>query len=264
MNNPPQIESLDPSKSRTVFLLLRDAIMSGNLAPGARLPSEMKLTEEYGVSRVTVRRALAELQRMGLVTRRAGSGTVVAQRRPTQPINVDFANLLSHITEMGRTTSVRVLEFSNQLPPPDIAAALRLADGVAVQRSVRVRHIDGEPLSYLVTHVPEQVGRHYTEKELGSSPLLSLFERAGIVVDSATQTISAALATPVVAEALGVAVGDALLSLTRTVFARDGSGVEHLSALYRPDRYRFAMDLTRVSNAAEGAWAPARGAARYG
>lgn len=264
MSIPPQIESLDPSKSRTVFLLLRDAILSGNLAPGERLPSELKLTEEYGVSRVTVRRALAELQRMGLIRRRAGSGTVVAERRPVAPINVDFANLLSHLEEMGRATAVRVLEFGYLQPPPDIAAALRLEDGVRVQRSVRVRYIDREPFSYLVTHVPETVGQHYTRKELGEAPLLSLFERAGVTVESATQTFSATLASPAVAEALGVAVGDALTSLTRTVYASDGGGVEHLAALYRPDRYRFAMELTKISDNAETIWAPAQGSARYG
>ncbi len=264
MSIPSQPESLDPSKSRTVFLLLRDAILSGSLAAGERLPSELKLTQEFGVSRVTVRRALAELQRLGLIRRRAGSGTVVAERKPAQPINVDFANLLSHLEEMGRTTSVRVLEFGYQMPTPDVLLALRLAEGVEVQRSVRVRRIDDEPFSYLVTWVPGPIGRHYTAEELGELPLLSLFGRAGIKVDSAVQTISATLATPAVAEALGVAVGDALTSLTRTIFAPDGGGVEHLSALYRPDRYRFAMELTRIGSVAEMVWAPARGAARHG
>jgi GntR family transcriptional regulator len=67
-----------------------------------------------------------------------------------------------------------------------------------------------------------------------------------------------------VAELLGLAVGDALTSLTRTVFADDGSGVEHLSALYRPDVYRFAMQLTRTSRSPEAAWALAQGSARLG
>jgi GntR family transcriptional regulator len=246
-----------------VFLLLRDAILSGNLPTGERLPSELRLTQEFGVSRVTVRRALAELQRLGLIRRRAGSGTVVAERKPAQPINVDFANLLSHLGEMGRATAVRLLEFGYQTPPHDVSLALRLGDGVRVQRSVRVRHIDDEPFSYLVTCVPEPIGRHYTAEDLSATPLLSLFERAGVKVDSAVQTISATLASPAVADALGVAVGDALTSLTRTVFAPDGGGVEHLSALYRPDRYRFAMELTRVGNVADSVWAPSRGA-RYG
>jgi GntR family transcriptional regulator len=262
VTHPSQPEFLDPSKSRTIFLLLRDAILSGSLAAGERLPSELKLTEEFGVSRVTVRRALAELQRMGLILRRAGSGTVVAERKPVQPINVDFANLFTYITEMGRKTSVRLHEFGYQQAPPDVAMALGLEDGGEVQRAVRVRCIDGEPFSYLVTFVPERVGRSYSARDLDEAPLVSLFERAGVAIASATQTISAALATPLVADALGVAVGDALMSITRTVFDKDGAGVEHLSALYRPDRYRFAMDLARVGGAS-AAWAPAKGA-RYG
>jgi GntR family transcriptional regulator len=222
----------------------------------------MKLAGRFGVSRVTVRRALAELQRTGLIRRRVGSGTVVSDRRPAPPVDVDFANLLSHLTEMGRTSSVRLLAFDYRVPPPEIADALGVGEDEAVQRSVRVRHIDGEPFSHLVTHVPEAIGRHYTAEELGAAALLSLFERAGVVVASATQTISAALATPAVAEALEVAVGDALMSVTRTVRAPDGSGVEHLSALYRPDRYRFGMELRRIDGAAESVWAPSARAVR--
>lgn len=258
MTISPPVETLDPSKSRTVFLLLRDAILSGHLSPGERLPGEMKLTEQFGVSRVTVRRALAELQRMGLILRRPGAGTVVAERAQPKPVNIDFANFLSHLMEMGRTTSVRVLEFDYRQPPSDVARALRLERGDEVQRSIRARHVDGEPFSYLVTYVPATIGRRYTAEDLGAEPLLSLFERTGVAVDSASQALSATIATPIVADALGLTVGDAVVSLTRTVYAPDGRGVEHLSALYRPDRYRFVMELTRVPGPAETIWAPAK------
>ena len=67
----------DGSKARRVYLLLRDEILGGHLAPGDSLPGELKLAEMHGVSRVTIRRALDGLESDGLIERRAGSGTSV-------------------------------------------------------------------------------------------------------------------------------------------------------------------------------------------
>ena len=88
-------------------------------------------------------------------------------------------------------------------------------------------------------------------------PLLALLERSGAAVERASQTISATLASPDVAEALGLKIGSPLLSLTRVVFGPDGRGVEHLHALYRPDRYSFQMELHRAGEAGERRWSPA-------
>jgi GntR family transcriptional regulator len=87
-------------------------------------------------------------------------------------------------------------------------------------------------------------------------PLLGLLERSGIVVDEASQSISATLAGPDVAEALELEIGSPLLSLTRVVWDPSGQGVEHLHALYRPDRYSFHMDLVRTGAAGARRWNP--------
>jgi GntR family transcriptional regulator len=91
-------------KTRRIYLLLRDRIVSGEVSPGARLSSEPSLAAEHGVSRVTVRRALDLLADEGLVRRRADAGTFVANVPASRPIAADFANVLSHLIEMGRTT----------------------------------------------------------------------------------------------------------------------------------------------------------------
>jgi GntR family transcriptional regulator len=123
-----------------------------------------------------------------------------------------------------------------------------------------VRFIDDAPFSFLTTFVPERIGRTYSEADLASRPLLSLLERSGVALESATQEIGAQLASPDVAEELGVAVGSALIALTRTVYDSDGQGIEHLSALYRPDRYAFRMDLVRTQDRNGRRWLPAAAA----
>ena len=86
--------------------------------------------------------------------------------------------------------------------------------------------------------------------------MLGLLERSGVVADRATQTMTATLAGPDVAEALEVEIGAPLLSLTRVVHDRDGQGVEHLHALYRPDRFTFQMELLRTGRLGSRRWRP--------
>jgi GntR family transcriptional regulator len=115
----------------------------------------------------------------------------------------------------------------------------------------------------LTAHVPEDIGRTYSRKQLAANPLLGLLERSGAKLDRASQRISAVLASPDLANALKVRVGSPLIELVRVVFDRNGRGVEHLHALYRPDRYNFEMELVRAGEINARTWMPgARAAAR--
>jgi GntR family transcriptional regulator len=249
-----RMAGIEPSKTRQVYLVLRDRIASGRLDDPSSLPAEQALAAEYGVSRVTVRRALAELEQEGLISRRRGAGTFVLGGG-AKPIVADFSDVLANLVAMGRETAVRLLAFGYREPPPAIAHALKLPAGEKAQFSVRVRLIDGQPFSHLTTHVPERIGVTYGEADLAARPLLSLLERSGVKIERATQEVTAMLASPEVAAALDVDVGSALLGITRTVFATDGGGVEHLSALYRPDRYALHMEMVRTEHKGERRWA---------
>ncbi|CAL8970735.1 HTH-type transcriptional repressor YvoA [Rhodoplanes serenus] len=243
-------------KARQIYLVLRDRIVSGALPYGDKLPPEPELAEAHGVARITVRRALAQLAAEGLVERRPSSGTRVIHRRAAPILTADIANVLATLAEMGRSTGLRLMSFSYETPPDAVAAALGLEAGERTQRSVRVRLVDGAPFSFLTTHVPERIGLTYSEAELATTPLLTLLDRSGVEVARATQTIAAALAAPEVARALDVDVGAPLIEMTRVVFDQSGQGVEHLHALYRPDRYAFCMDLVRTGARGTPHWSP--------
>jgi GntR family transcriptional regulator len=248
-------ERLSEAKAHRVYLILRDRIMSNAFAPGARLPTEVDLARFHRVSRVTVRRALAELSREQLIERRRASGTRVIYQPSSKPVTADIANVLATLVEMGERTDSRLLSFGYVPAIGPVAEALGAADE-KLQRSVRVRSISGEPFSYLTAHVPERIGKTYSRRELAAMPLLSLLERSGVKIDRASQRVSAVLATPETARALKVKVGSPLIELVRVVRDSEGGGVEHLHALYRPDRYNLEMELERSGNGSKRTWTP--------
>jgi GntR family transcriptional regulator len=255
-------DRLQETKARQVYLVLRDRIISGAMGFGARLPTENDLALAHGVSRVTVRRALGELQREHLIERRRSAGTRVVYRAPPARMIADISGVLANLADMGRSTRVQLLSFGYVKARGPPAEALGAGDHELLQRSVRVRSIDGLPFSYLLAHVPERIGVTFSDKELADRPLLELLERSGVKVERATQRISAGLAAPDVARALDVETGSPLIELVRTAYDRDGRGVEHLYALYRPDRYSFEFDLVRSGGARTRSWSASPLAAR--
>jgi len=244
-------------KARRLYLTLREDILRGNYPEGTRLPGEQRLAAGHDVSRVTVRRALEALEADGLISRRAGSGTQVrvgATQRTR--ISADFATLMPLLVEIGRATQARLLSCVYAPAPASVAAALMLPPPARVQTAVRLRTLEAQPFSHLTTHVPEDIASHFSEADLATTPLFRLLERSGVKIDSAEQSVTATLAAPEVAELLEVSVGAALLSIERVVLDDTGRGVEYLSALYRPDMFRFEMTLNRISDGESGHWAP--------
>jgi GntR family transcriptional regulator len=237
-----------------IYLILRDQIRDAVYANGAPLPSEQELMRQYGVSRITAKRALDELAADGLVVRARGRGTHVQFTPPAPPIRASVDGLLENLLAMGLKTEVALLDFDYVAAAADVAAALECPAGAVVQRAVRVRRIKGEPFSHLTTFVPEAIGRSYSRHDLASKPLLSLLERMGVEVSRADQTISAKLADSQVAPHLEVEIGSALLKITRVVRDQSGRPVEFITALYRPDRYQYTMQLSRIQDQARNVW----------
>ncbi len=241
-----------------IYLVLRQQILSGAYDYDDLVPSELELVEEYDVSRVTARRALDELAEEGLVKRERGKGTRVQFRRPSMPLESSVEGLLENLLAMGLETGVRLIDFEYVSANDEVANALDCPLGTIVQRAVRVRSFDSGPFSYLVTYVPQDIGRNYDANDLASQPLLQLLERSGVVVEGAQQRISATLADADVAEFLETEVGAALLEIRRIVSDEDGRPIEFIRALYRPDRYQYQMVLSRVRGKDMNTWSPSQ------
>ncbi len=244
-------------KYHQIYLVLREQLHEGRFAQG--LPGELALMRQFGVARVTVRRALQELAGEGLIARERGRGTRPLAASASRPANGDastaqLAGLLENIVSMTQNTTVRVLEVSKVGATGDVAQALQLAPGDPVQKAVRVRSTREGPLSHITTWVPGDLASHFGKRELAKKPLLVLLEEAGVRVGSARQTISARLADAQVAPHLGVAVGSALLAVRRLIQDEHGRPVQWLHGLYRPDRYEYQMQLSRIGDIDAKVW----------
>ena len=237
-----------------VYLILRNKILSGIFGFNHTVPGEQEAAKLFGVSRITAKRALNELADEGIVKRERGRGTRVTYRAPTPPINANVEGLIENLVAMGLETQVDLLSFEYVRANPVVAHALKCGRGCCVQKAIRVRYLEGEPFSHLTTHVPETIGKSYDRDDLATRPLLSLLERSGVKIGRAEQTFSAELADLYVSQTLGVEVNSPLLSIHRTVFDDEGQPVEYISALYRPDRYKHRMKLSRIGLEKSRSW----------
>jgi len=217
---------------------LKNDIEAGVYAAGARIPSEQLLCETYGVSRVTVRKAMLDLVQEGLLVRRQGKGTFVADEK--------FQRDLSYITsftdacrERGHEAGARFISIQRENASPEECARLKLPEGSSVVEICRVRLCDGEPVMLEINRYPEP---YASLMEDASEPSqYACLKRNGIIPSSAVHDISLAHATPFVSKHLGTEVGDALLLLDELVLTQHGEPL-HLSRQWiRGEKFTFRI-----------------------
>jgi GntR family transcriptional regulator len=168
----------------------------------------------------------------------------------------NIEGMLENIMAMGLETEASLLEFDYVRPTDRVVEALKCSPDCRVQRAVRLRSHEGQAFSHLLTFVPEPIASSYTQDDLASTPLLVLLERGGIVVSRAVQTLTATLADANVAPLLNLDIGAPLLRIRRIVYDQNNQPIEFITGLYRPDRYQYRMNLSRVSTDQSNAWAP--------
>ncbi len=224
---------------------LRDVLRA--LAPGTAIPTERALATEFGVSRTTVRQALAELTVEGRLVRVQGKGTFAAEPKVAQ--RLQLSSYTEDMLAQGRRPGARLLEMAEQAAGDDLAILLNVAAGSGVLRIRRLRLADGEPMAIETTHLPLArfpglAGRLVPS---GSGAVGSLYEvlreHYGVGFARAEETIETALASPEEAELLGAEVGLPMLLLSRHSFDTGGRPVEWARSLYRGDRYKFVAGL---------------------
>jgi len=226
-----------------VYLVLADGIASGRYAIGEPLPTEGELTQLFSVSRITVRRAMSSLHNEGLIERGAGRRTTV-RRQLGQPLRVRAESAIENIAAYGAETVATVLEFDYVPAPAFLRDRLWQAQDQPVQRAVRVRRQDGEPVMYLTSYVPGVLGRTFTADELNHIPMLQLLGRAGARISGGEKIVSATLADPLVAGRLEIKVGAPLLDLRSLMLDQKGRAVEYIETLAIPDRLKLRIEIS--------------------
>lgn len=227
---------------------IREQINSGILTPGTKLPSEISLSEQVGISRMTVRQAISVLGREGLLEIRPGLGTFVAQPK----LIYDTIRLLgfSEIMEtLGKRVSSKILAKNIIVAPAYISEALKLDEGEMVFQLSRVRHADGTPLLLESNYVPISLCAGIENADLEHLSFYYLLQQQyGIRLVYARYTLEAVLATEEEARLLmEISTGAPLILARGITFAEPNKPVEYFKVLYRGDRFRFEIESRRVT-----------------
>lgn len=226
---------------RRVSRALEERIRSGAIAPGASLPSEGQLCDSFGVSRITVRRALEELVQRRLVVRRRGVGTFVS----TPDEYVKAVSLTGFIEDVVPLNRLKVLEASTANLPQEVMTMLGSPSVEPVQCVTAVNHLPEGPLSFAKFFFPPESAALFSWSELEGpvSPIKLVEAKSRQTVHHAMQVVEAAIADQRVAGHLGIGVGTPILRIVRAYVSTGGALMEAVDALYHPTRYRFAATL---------------------
>ncbi len=221
---------------------LADAIAAGQLAPGDRLPTEQDLAAWLGVSRMTLRHALAELAQRGLVTRTVGrsGGTFVAEPKVEQDLTV-LVGFSEQLRRHGLVAGARVLAAAEIRASPAASAALEIAVGAPVYEVRRLRLAGGQPILIEHSLFPAQRCPGLLGYRLDGSLYELLDEKYGQRPYRAKESLEPVCAGVREAEALGVAEGAPLMLVERTAYSRSGMPLEFARDLFRGDRTRVVV-----------------------
>jgi GntR family transcriptional regulator len=223
--------------------LLKREIESGAWGAGAQLPNEGKLAERFGVSKITVRQALQNLEDLGYINRQQGRGTFVARRK----FDAGPRELLSFTEEMRRhdlPASSQILVQQTEQADERVADALRLPAEASVFVLKRLRMAGGEPATVQTAHIPVQLvpGIHLVPE----ASLYELLQRQyHLYAARAKETYFAAAADSVSADLLHIATGAPVFAVERVTLLSNGKPFEFVQSIVRGDRYSIVLDLVK-------------------
>ncbi|MWA05661.1 UTRA domain-containing protein [Actinomadura sp. LD22] len=220
--------------------------MLDGLEPGDALPSERRLVADLRVSRPTLRQAVDGLVAEGLLERRHGSGTYVAEPRIAVPLTM--TSFTEDMIRRGMKPGGRVLSFRTEAAGARIGRRLALPPAEEVFTIRRLRLADGATMAIETLFLPRALMPGLRRDVLEGRSFYDLLRGAGIVIASGTETIEPTVVTPGEAAELGVPVHTPAFLFERVTRDEDGRPLEYVRSLYRGDRYRLELDLRPPSH----------------
>jgi DNA-binding GntR family transcriptional regulator len=214
------------------------AIRSGEIPIGSYLDNELDLAARFGLSRPTLRRAIAELVDNGLLVRRRGVGTRVVSDDIIRP--VELTSLFDDLAAAGVQPTTRVIALTEETPTADLAE--EFGSTAPLIRVERLRSTQAGPLTLMRNWIPASVPG-VTAQALEEGGLYELLRSTGAEFHFARATIGARGATESEAELLKVAVGAACVTMRRAAYDAENRLIEVGDHLYRGDHYHFTTTI---------------------
>jgi GntR family transcriptional regulator len=213
------------------------------LPPRTAIPTELELIERFGVSRITLRKAVDDLVVDGLLERHQGRGTFTSVPKLTHELNA-ISSWTEQLRALGYNPRTAQRICSEISPPRRVAHALGLAPTENVMMLRRTRLAGEEPLSLMTNYIPSRLVPNFSQESESAESLYELLERRySLVPDRAIDTVETRSATDEEAETLCVEPWSPILVVTRLSFLADGSPLELAIAISRGDRYQYRVTL---------------------
>lgn len=223
--------------------VLLDRIESGELAPGDRLPSERELSEQLGVNRMTLRRALRVLEGQGLLVRRQGDGTYAAQPKIERQAG-QLVPFTRGMERRGYSPGARIITFEKRPAEAAVARELALPVSTLVFFVRRLRSLNRKPVMLERFTVPAHLFPGFDLYDLSNRSAYDVMEKEyGVAIVRAHQSLEPVVATEYEAELLEVEPGAPLMLERRLGLDENDRPVEYGKDLYRGDRFRFTTQL---------------------
>lgn len=220
-------------------------ISEGEFKTGDTLPTEEQICAQYGVSRITVRRALDAMIAGGLIVRRRGVGTFIAEP-PSGVRSVRITGSLDDFLANAGALNNQVLALDRQAASAEVARALAIAAGEEVVRLELISSLSAGPVLYLEVFFPMAIGAQLNLADLTPGmPVVRVIERKlKTRVVRASQLIAPDKADKAASKALGLKVDTPILRITRIYYAADGSPIEVALVRHHPERYQYVVEFT--------------------
>jgi GntR family transcriptional regulator len=234
----PIIRENATSLYRQIAARLREEISTGSFEPSGRLPSEAELGLRFSVSRVTVRLALDDLARNGLIERRKGKGTYVAGKQVRHELDT-LRSFHESLRFQGLNAGMHILQLEARHAPEDIVTAFGWQTCIFLER---IHLVDDEPIAIGRSFLPAALASLSREEAEKRPTYAILSEFAGLDVEHAHVTLGAQTAHSDLEEKLKVQKGSALILMERTSYFTDNTPAERSVFYIRPERYRFTVN----------------------
>ncbi|ABI87515.1 UTRA domain protein [Burkholderia ambifaria AMMD] len=224
---------------------LRARILDGTYAPHSRMPSEHELCAMFDVSRITVRQALGDLQKEGLLFKLHGKGTFVSKPKAFQNVTSlqGFAEAMSSMGYeiVNQLRSVRTVKADRHL-----ATKLNVPEGAPLVEIHRVRLLNREPVSLEQTWVPEALGKRLAGADLATRDIFLILENdCGVPLGHADVSIDAILADDEIVDALRVEESSPVLRIERLTHDASGTPIDYEHLYFRGDAFQYRLRIDR-------------------
>ncbi|MBC3361862.1 GntR family transcriptional regulator [Pseudomonas sp. SWRI154] len=225
--------------------VLRSRILDAQYPQGSQMPSESELGALFSVSRITVRQALGDLQKEGLIFKIHGKGTFVAKPKTFQNVST-LQGLAESMTGRGFEVINRLRSFKFIAADKSVAERLKLAEGDVVAQIKRVRLINREPVSLEITYLPKALGERLEKADLVTRDIFLILENdCGLALGHADLAIDAVLADSDLCQALEVEPGSPIMRIERLTHGADGLPLDFEYLYYRGDAFQYRLRIDR-------------------